>query len=204
MKNKYILIVSGVFLVAVLAAWLLFSRMGIPSLLAVRQGKNNAPVQIVVYSDVFCPYCRIWYQQVLPYLSPYIESGKLEYVHVTVPFIQETRPVSRDVLAALYCVSYAGGDQIYFERWLYTVADSQMISSSETITKIARESGAQQKQFIDCYLGPARTLLDKAILEQEKRIEPFLVNGVPAVYLNGKQIKEWGNPAIFLLYLENQ
>ena len=44
-------------------------------------GKVDAPVVMVEWSDLRCPFCSVWSRDTLPQLKPYIDSGSLRIEH---------------------------------------------------------------------------------------------------------------------------
>ncbi|WJV31839.1 thioredoxin domain-containing protein (plasmid) [Rossellomorea sp. AcN35-11] len=53
-------------------------------------GKEEAPVEIVNFSDFKCPWCKKWEQEVLPQIqSDYINEGEAKVVFKHLPFLAE-------------------------------------------------------------------------------------------------------------------
>lgn len=43
-------------------------------------GDENAPVKIVEFINVRCPFCRQWWEEFAPVLDTYVEEGKVERI----------------------------------------------------------------------------------------------------------------------------
>lgn len=84
------------------------------------KGDINAPVKIVEYADILCPYCAIAHHEVLPRIeSDYIDSGQ---VHLEVRMVGMIAPDSGRAAEGAYCAAeqdmfWQYMDSIYKHTW---------------------------------------------------------------------------------------
>ncbi len=66
------------------------------------QGKADAPVTIIEFSDYQCPFCRRFVKQTLPELKKnYVDTGKVKIVHRDFPLAMH--PVAKPMAMATEC-----------------------------------------------------------------------------------------------------
>lgn len=84
------------------------------------KGDPNAPVKMVEYVDMFCPFCSKIHQQVIPKIeSQYIDTGK---VHFEMRLIGKLHPDSERAGRGAYCAAEQGKfwnyiDEAYSRSW---------------------------------------------------------------------------------------
>jgi protein-disulfide isomerase len=71
-------------------------------------GNPEAPLTLVEFSDYQCPYCRQFFEAVLPVLkAEYIESGRMRYVFRDFP-LDRIHPQARKAAEAAHCAGEQG------------------------------------------------------------------------------------------------
>ena len=112
--NKTVLIAISLLMAAVIAGWSFFTYGGETAKPTKEQqliletkderlsmGEPQAPVRIVEYGDILCPYCAKAHQQVVPKIqSNYIEKDKVHYEMRLVGMIAED---SKRAAEGAYC-----------------------------------------------------------------------------------------------------
>ena len=77
-------------------------------------GDENAPVEIIEFSDYQCPFCRKFWTETLPLIkSEYIDTGKVKFVYRDFP-LTSIHPAAQPAAEAAECVREKGGDEAYF------------------------------------------------------------------------------------------
>ncbi len=110
------------------------------------KGDAAAPVTIVTYSDIHCPYCRMFH----PVVSELVENnpGKVRFVFRHMP-IDSLHPLARKAAQAAECA----GDQEKFWEYLdraYAVEDPSKDLSIEGLRLLAIKLELDQPKFEAC------------------------------------------------------
>ncbi len=76
-------------------------------------GSPNAPVKVLIFEDVHCPFCAKFYNETLPkVLKNYVDTGKVEFIFKDLVVHLSSRPLQE----ALVCFYEKTGDnQKYFQ-----------------------------------------------------------------------------------------
>ena len=124
-------------------------------------GSTNAPITIVEFSDFECPYCKWFYEQVLPQLkTQFVDTGLVRFVHkdLPLPFHQQAKPAA----AATRC---ADEQNRYWE--LYgAIFDQQTCLKCKGIDGIAKELDLDIYALKACMnQGPTQVLIEANVSE---------------------------------------
>lgn len=86
-----------------------------PEVMAIsyKLGSDNAPVQIVEFSDYQCPFCQKWYNETFVELRRYIEDGTVQLIFVDYPL--SFHPEADEAAQAARCVGDLGGNAAYWQ-----------------------------------------------------------------------------------------
>lgn len=111
-------------------------------------GSPNAPVTMVEFTDMQCPYCKRYNSDTFPKIRElYVDTGKVKYYHVNFPL-----PMHRDAqkaAEALYCAL----DQGKFWEMRSVVFSNQASISVDAIKGYAQNLGMDMKAFNECLDG---------------------------------------------------
>lgn len=127
------------------------------------RGDLNAPVQVIVFSDPECPYCKSLHMDVLPRLKA--QYGNL----IVIGYRHHLRPQftkSPHEAQALECASIVGGESIfwkYLDRIYQITPSDNQLDPAELLTT-ASFVGLSRDKFSDCLdqgLGKARVDEDR-------------------------------------------
>jgi protein-disulfide isomerase len=158
----------------------------------VTAGPDDAPVQILVFSDYQCPGCAHWATQIEPMIkSEFVATGKVRLTYYDFPLggnFKHSFVASRAARCA--------GDQGRF--WEYhdgLMAQQQQWSySGSTPTSyfisLASSLGVEQRQFESCLRSDAHA---EVVTANRVLGETLGVTGTPTVFLNGRQLRDWQN-----------
>lgn len=147
-------------------------------------GRPDAPVTIIKYASMTCPYCRKFQAEVFPTLKrDYIDTGKVR-------FILREFPIGHQSGAATIALRCAPEDK-YFALYDKIMAQQPSWVSQEVrhdpIYKVAAQVGMTRAQYDACQQ-------DKALIEGlrwvKERGRTLGVIGTPNFFINGKLVKK--------------
>lgn len=143
------------------------------------QGKEDAPVKIIVFSDFQCPYCAKFSQDALPQIrEEYIKTGKVKLVfkHLPLAFHSLAEP------AAL--ASLCAGKQGKFWDYHDQLFANQGQLNPRYFEVLAQELGLDLKDFQNCLLN--KEFLPQLTLDKKAAAEARL-SGTPSFLINGER-----------------
>lgn len=146
-------------------------------------GRADAPVTIIKYASLTCPYCRKFQLETFPVLRrEYIDTGKVRFI------IREF-PIGFQSGAATIALRCAAPSQYFslYERFLRHQA--QWVSQEvrhDPIFKIAKQAGLSRAEFDACYKDEALIANLKRIKDRGRKLG---VIGTPNFFVNGKLYK---------------
>lgn len=151
-------------------------------------GSGRAPVTIVEYASVTCPFCASFHIEVYGKLkTKYIDTGKVRWILREFP----TNPVP--VAIAGFALARCSGDK-YFPL-IDVIFEQQRSWASDPyngLLSIAKQAGFSQQSFEACMKDEklATAIQEVALLASRK----FGVNSTPTFFINGQKLA--GPPTI--------
>lgn len=142
------------------------------------KGSKEAPVTIAVFSDYQCPYCARLEPVLQQVLAKYPKDTKLVLKHFPLPMHKFARKASAATLAAAKQGKFWQFHEETFKN-LRTLNDAK-------VQKIAQELGLNLEQFNNDLKDPA---IQKRINEDINNGRQAGVRGTPAIFVNGKRLK---------------
>lgn len=144
-------------------------------------GQSGAPVTIVEYVSLTCPYSRKFHLETYPKLKrEYIDQGKVR-------FVMREFPIGRSAAAAAV-VTRAAPDKIYFALYEKFLLQQKEWTSQEVrpdaIYKIAAQVGMSRDTFDS---NMADQTIIKGLVWVKQRGREFGVSGTPTFFINGKK-----------------
>ncbi|HKT34099.1 MAG TPA: DsbA family protein [Nitrospira sp.] len=110
------------------------------------QGKADAPLTLIEYSDYTCGYCLKFFKETLPKLqATYIDTGKIKFVYRDYP--RADRGVGVDAAVAARCAGAQGRYWAMHDRLF--VEGSRLDSGS--FKTAAKSLGLDQTEFGRCF-----------------------------------------------------
>ena len=147
-------------------------------------GSESAPVEMVMWGDFQCPFCRRFELTTLPDLvERYVDSGQVRFVWRN---FERYGPESQDAAVAVHCA----GEQDRFWDYHQTLYENQRGIGSGVFVKanlqrFADELGLEATAFTTCIEG----LGYDAVISADKRLgRSEGVNGTPTFFINGEMI----------------
>ena len=108
-------------------------------------GRGDAPVTIIEFTDLQCPYCARFATQTFPRLrSEYIEKGKLRYTSRDLPL-----PI-HDFAMAAAVASRCAGEQGRFWEYREALFVAQEVLGTAPYARIARDLGLDVERLEAC------------------------------------------------------
>jgi protein-disulfide isomerase len=134
-------------------------------------GANDAPVTIIEFTDLQCPFCARFSAQTLPELRrKYIDTGKVRFVSRDLPLTFHAQAVPAAVAAR--CAGAQGKYWEYRERLFAAQKDL----GDATYNKLAAEMQLDAKAFATCRAAPE----NKAAAEADRTAANALdITGTP-------------------------
>ena len=147
-------------------------------------GRKDAPVTIVQYASMTCPYCRKFQTETFPVLKrEYIDTGKVRYV------LRAEFPIGKQSGLATVALRCAPPDK-YFT--LYEKLMSQQASwvsqevRPDPIFKVAAQVGMTRAQFDSCRENRGMINALNGIKERGRTLG---IIGTPNFFIQGKLVK---------------
>ncbi len=114
-------------------------------------GNPNAPVKIVEYADLECPYCKVFHATMHQIMDFYGQSGKVAWVYRPFPLGQIHSKSPKEAEAA-ECAADQGGDTAYFKYidQVYAVTPSSNNLDLAQLPIIAQKVGLNVDAFNQC------------------------------------------------------
>jgi protein-disulfide isomerase len=128
-------------------------------------GNPNAPIKLVEYSDLSCPYCREMNSSLVQLMAQYGPSGKVAWVYRSLPLLMKPidnqgtipHPNSGMQAQALECVAQLGGNTAFFDfekQWFSTFPDGGELRNATidraAIDSLSKRVGVDPVSFNDC------------------------------------------------------
>lgn len=135
------------------------------------RGSVDAPIKIVEYSDLECPFCKKFHNSMEEIFAKYGESGEVAWVYRHFP-IDSLHAKARPEAIATECAALLGGNDIF---WAYTDKIFEITPANDgldlnLLPQIAVDLGLDEAEFNTC-------LKDQAIAD---KVEADLQNAVDA------------------------
>jgi len=103
-------------------------------------GDADAPVTVIEFTDLQCPFCERHHSQVYPQIvSQYVDTGKVKYVARDFP-LTSIHPLAAPASEAAECVREQSDDATYFE-YVDKIFDNQQSLSQDNLRTWATELG---------------------------------------------------------------
>jgi protein-disulfide isomerase len=138
-------------------------------------GRADAPVTLVEFTDLECPYCRAFHVGAFAQLKrEYIDTGKVRFVSRDFPL--DFHPNARPAAIAVRCA----GEQGKFWEMRHAVTLNATTLGAPTYARLAAELGLDTEQFSACVAADRHgDAIDRDITEATK----VGVTGTPSFVL---------------------
>lgn len=114
-------------------------------------GNPNAPVIMVEYSDLECPFCKIFHVTMNTIMDTYGKDGKVAWVYRHFP-LDSIHPKTRKEAEASECANELGGNSVFWKYIdeVFNVTTSNNTLPFEKLAIIAKDVGLDVNKFNDC------------------------------------------------------
>jgi protein-disulfide isomerase len=158
-----------------------------------RGGPANAPVLIVGFDDLECPYCAKMHEQLFPALT---ERYKNQIHIVYRDFPLDQHPWAMRAAIDVNCVA-AQSPTGYWNMVDYVHAhaaemggtEKSLAKANETLDTLARDEGKKQKLNLDTLNACIAKQDDTAIKASMALGESLGVDSTPALFINGEKVE---------------
>ena len=146
------------------------------------RGNRNAPVQIVEFSDVQCPYCSRFQPTMNQVMEEYGDQVVWAYKHFP---LDQLHPNARPGAEASECIAEQAGDEGFFE-FIDDLFANQSSLGIALYQQLAGEIGVNLNQFNDCVAS--RKYQQKVEADYQEGAKAG-VTGTPGSFINGNLVK---------------
>jgi protein-disulfide isomerase len=147
-------------------------------------GRADAPVSIVQYASMTCPYCRRFQAETFPLLKrEYIDTGKVRYV------LRAEFPIGKQSGLATIALRCAPADKYFLLYDKLMAQQAAWVSQEvrpEPIFKVAAEVGMTRAQFDSCRENRAMIANLNAIKERGRTLG---IIGTPNFFIQERLLK---------------
>ncbi len=114
-------------------------------------GNPNAALKIVEYSDLECPFCKVFHSTLKQVMDVYGKNGKVAWVYRHFP-IDQLHSKARKEAEATECANELGGAQKFWEftDMVYATTNSNNSLDPAELPKIAKKVGLDVTAFNTC------------------------------------------------------
>lgn len=115
-------------------------------------GNPNAPIKIVEYTDLECPFCKQFHDTMKQVMDKYGQNGQVAWVMRNFPLAQ-LHPNAPALALAAECVAELGGNNAYWKFQDAIIAEAP-INTFFDLTKLdstVASVGVDSTQFETCY-----------------------------------------------------
>lgn len=147
-------------------------------------GSASAPVTLVEYSDLECPYCKEESAAIETLLNT--DPGKVRVLFKFFPLTQ-IHPWSMPAAEAGVCVAEQGSSKFWnFEKAVFAAQEQITTASApQRLRELASEAGATPAAYDACLLRPATKAAVEASIANGKKVG---VASTPTLFINGRLI----------------
>lgn len=147
-------------------------------------GRDDAPVTLIKYASLTCPFCKRFQSSVFPTLKrEYIDTGKVRFIIREFP-IGKTSGMATIALRCAPMSRYLDLYQRYLNQQAQWVSQEVRI---EPILKVAQGVGLTAEQFDSCRQNQG---MIAALNQVKDRGRELGVIGTPNFFVNGRLVKK--------------
>jgi len=127
-------------------------KIQLSSLTGLSLGQSDAPLTMIEFTDLQCPYCRQYHATVFDQIKAgYIETGKLRYISRDFP-IESIHPLSLAAARATRCAA----DEGKFWEMRHNILINNAHLTTDSFVTFAQNLGLDLKTFTTCAADSAR------------------------------------------------
>lgn len=148
------------------------------------EGKKNAKVEIIEFSDFQCPFCAKFYTETYGQIREnYIDTGKvvLAFKHLPLPF----HPDAQKAAEATECAGKQGGNEGFFKMHDIIFENQATGIGVDALKGFAADIGLDQAKFDSCIDNGDTADKVKAHLAEANKVG---ASGTPTFFINGVKL----------------
>ena len=147
------------------------------------RGSKDAPIKLVVYSDLECPACKHFHQQLKAIEDNYVNTGKVALAFRHFP-LDSLHKKARQEAVATECANDIGGEEMF---WRYLDKIFETTPSNDgldlaLLPKLAADLGIDSIEFETC-LNSGK--FDSAIQASVDEAQDLKIGGTPYFVVEG-------------------
>jgi protein-disulfide isomerase len=148
-------------------------------------GRSDAPVTIVQYASMTCPFCRRFQAESFPALKrEYIDTGKVRYI------LRAEFPIGKQSGLATIALRCAPPDKYFVLYEKFMAQQASWVSQEvrpDPIFQVAAQVGMTRAQFDSCRENRGMIAAINGIKERGRDLG---IIGTPNFFINGKLVKK--------------
>lgn len=142
------------------------------------RGKANAPITLVEYSDLECPFCKRFHPTMQKILADYKGQVNWVYRHFPLPFHPNANPAA----LGTECAAEQGGNELFWEYVDGIFAEASL--TAEAVVTVAEKVGLDKTKFDTCFQAKK---YQKVIDDQLAGGQQAGITGTPGTILINNQ-----------------
>lgn len=146
-------------------------------------GNPNAPVTVIEYASLTCPYCRKFHTEMFDQVKKaYIDTGKVHWILREFPIGHTS--------GAAWIVNRCAPEKDYFRLYdTFMRNQAEWVSLEvrpDVIAQVAAKAGMNRKDFDACWQDPKT---DQALRWVKARARQLGVNGTPTFFIGTTKVR---------------
>ncbi|WP_124726969.1 DsbA family protein [Staphylospora marina] len=151
-------------------------------------GQASAPVKLVEFGDFKCPACKMFHDSIWPVIKKeYIDTGKAQMTFVNFQFIGPDSITAGMAGEAVYRQNPDAFWKFYEAVYANQGEESKQWATPEFLTDLIRKHVPEVDADKVAQDLAAKTH-EKDVLDDNRLAQKNQIDGVPAVYVNGKKV----------------
>lgn len=132
-------------------------------------GNPAAEITIITYSDIDCPFCKIFHETMTQIMDEYGKTGKVRWIYRHLP-LEMLHPNAKKEAEATECAYELGGTEKFWQYLEKVVSNQESWTANELngkLSQIAKELDINKTKFEECltsekYAGKITAGIQKA------------------------------------------
>lgn len=113
------------------------------------RGNVDAPMKLIEYSDLQCPFCKMFHQSMMAISPEYIESGKLQWAYRHFPLVS-IHENAKEMSIAAECAFKLGGHDAFWKMIDGIFSDPAQEFDMAKIPVMAKNAGVRVSEHSAC------------------------------------------------------
>ncbi len=132
------------------------------------RGNVDAPMKLIEYSDLQCPFCKMFHQSMLSLVPEYVDSGKVQWVYRHFPLIS-IHENAKDLSVATECGFKLGGHAAFWKMVDGVFSDPEKEFNMAKLPGIAKAAGVNVSEYSACFRAKqTAAVVDADMLDGER------------------------------------